>query len=377
MTPTRCFTLILPVLFAAATLAQTPAAPSPATPETAAPTTHAATPATPSLPADPAALLQLAADANGLHAPTLKPWHIHATWQTLGDDKQVKDQGAFDEWWAGDKKYKIALKSATVDRILYHTDHGAFLASHTDSMNWQFVTVQHFIGQPVSTTPFATPLKTTLQAVDMQLGTVPMHCVVQVAVRPDGNPAMLMERDGKSHLLESRYCFSANLPAVRADWIGNGTQAVFNALIQFQGQYLAKKIRSISDGVETDINLDQIELIDPVVDADFIPPADAVPTLEINSFMVGSGVMAGARIGGRNPVYPEMAKINRVQGTVVLQATISREGLIDDLTLISGPRDLQQEALDAVRTWRYRPYLLNGQPVEVRTLINVVFSLGG
>jgi protein TonB len=60
---------------------------------------------------------------------------------------------------------------------------------------------------------------------------------------------------------------------------------------------------------------------------------------------------------------------------VVLQATISKAGTIENLRVAGGPAMLQQAALDAVKTWRYRPYLLNGQPVEVETTINVIFTL--
>jgi protein TonB len=61
----------------------------------------------------------------------------------------------------------------------------------------------------------------------------------------------------------------------------------------------------------------------------------------------------------------------------VLRATISKQGRITDLHVVSGPAMLQQAAMEAVRTWRYRPYLLNNEPVEVETTINVIFTLGG
>ena len=77
------------------------------------------------------------------------------------------------------------------------------------------------------------------------------------------------------------------------------------------------------------------------------------------------------------PQYPAIAKAARIQGTVVLQATISKSGSIENLRVVSGPPMLQQAAMDAVRTWRYKPYLLNGDPVEVETTVNVVFNLGG
>jgi periplasmic protein TonB len=92
---------------------------------------------------------------------------------------------------------------------------------------------------------------------------------------------------------------------------------------------------------------------------------------------ISSGVMAGNLLDKVTPQYPAIAKAARIQGVVVLQATISIVGTIQNLRVISGPPMLQQAALDAVRSWRYKPYLLNGEPVEVETTVNVVFNLGG
>jgi protein TonB len=65
----------------------------------------------------------------------------------------------------------------------------------------------------------------------------------------------------------------------------------------------------------------------------------------------------------------------RIAGRVELQATISRDGTIENLRVVDGPALLRAAAVDAVRQWRYRPYLLNGDPVEVETTINVDFRL--
>jgi TonB family protein len=77
------------------------------------------------------------------------------------------------------------------------------------------------------------------------------------------------------------------------------------------------------------------------------------------------------------PVYPPIAQAARVSGTVVLQATISRSGTVKELQVLSGPPMLQQAALDAVKSWRYKPYLVSSTAVEVQTQVIVVFSLGG
>ena len=90
-----------------------------------------------------------------------------------------------------------------------------------------------------------------------------------------------------------------------------------------------------------------------------------------------SQIALGAPISQPKPPYPPIAKSARVQGSVVLHALISKQGTIENLTVVSGHPMLTQSALDTVRMWRYRPYVLNGEPVEVDTNITVNFTLGG
>jgi protein TonB len=77
------------------------------------------------------------------------------------------------------------------------------------------------------------------------------------------------------------------------------------------------------------------------------------------------------------PVYPPAAKKAKIQGKVVIDAVIGTDGNVENLRVVSGPPELQQSALDAVRQWTYKPYLLNGDPVEVETTINIIYNLLG
>jgi protein TonB len=90
---------------------------------------------------------------------------------------------------------------------------------------------------------------------------------------------------------------------------------------------------------------------------------------------ISSAVEAGLLIRKTMPVYPPFVGAMRVEGTVVLEASISKSGTIENLRVVSGPALLRQAAIDAVQTWRYRPYLLDGEPVAVETTINVIFTL--
>jgi periplasmic protein TonB len=92
---------------------------------------------------------------------------------------------------------------------------------------------------------------------------------------------------------------------------------------------------------------------------------------------VSQGVTQGLLIHKVQPAYPTLARSARIQGDVVLKAIIDKDGNIQDLQLVSGHPMLVPVAINAVRQWRYRPYLLNGQPVEVETTITVIFSLAG
>lgn len=90
---------------------------------------------------------------------------------------------------------------------------------------------------------------------------------------------------------------------------------------------------------------------------------------------ISQGVTKGLLIHKEEPVYPTLARAARVQGDVVLSAVIDVNGQITNLQLVSGHPMLVPNAIAAVRQWRYKPYLLNGQPVEVETTITVIFSL--
>jgi len=92
---------------------------------------------------------------------------------------------------------------------------------------------------------------------------------------------------------------------------------------------------------------------------------------------VSAGVSAGLLIAPIRPVYPPIAKAAHVEGTVVVEAIISKSGTIESLHVLSGPAMLQSAALDAIRSARYQPFQLNGEATEVQTTITVNFRMGG
>jgi TonB family protein len=96
---------------------------------------------------------------------------------------------------------------------------------------------------------------------------------------------------------------------------------------------------------------------------------------EPKKLRISSGVADKLKIHDVQPEYPQIARVSHITGDVLLRATIDQEGQIAELTLLSGHPILAESAIKAVKQWKYRPYILNGKPVEVETTIKVMYSM--
>jgi|SRR5271165_297630 len=108
------------------------------------------------------------------------------------------------------------------------------------------------------------------------------------------------------------------------------------------------------------------------IDRQVFQALSTAPAMRIS---VGGNVQAAKIVGKVQPVYPEEARHDHIEGTVSLHVVIGKDGTVQQAALVSGHPALAQSAIDAVKQWRYQPTLLNGSPVEVDTQVNVVYSL--
>jgi len=115
--------------------------------------------------------------------------------------------------------------------------------------------------------------------------------------------------------------------------------------------------------------------VDPPVFEPPSPPPQPSSIVNAPPYRRGGILQAANLIYEVKPVYPPIARITRTQGVVVLEAMINKEGTIESLRVVSGHPLLTQAALDAVKQWRYRPTMLNGDPVDVITTVTVTFTL--
>ena len=106
-------------------------------------------------------------------------------------------------------------------------------------------------------------------------------------------------------------------------------------------------------------------------------PVNVPKAVNPQRIRVSQGVTQGMIIRKIQPAYPPLARQARIQGPVVLQAEIGKDGSIQNLRLISGHPMLAPAAIEAIKQWKYKPYILNGEPVEVETTITFNFTLSG
>lgn len=316
------------------------------------------------LPKDPVALLKLAWQENGLHGPDVQPWHAHAAWTDVDEKGQALSTGTWEEWWAGENKYRISYTSGSFQQTLFVTDHGVFATGSADAPNWEFELIE---GAVISPIPDSQRLsKSSWHENSQKRGSIEITCARQFALPP--LPSLGGANSG------DQYCFADELRVLRI-YVSDDEEMRMDSLVRFQGRYLARKIRVLQSGLpETDIAVDQIERMPSVADADFAPPQGAVPA---SAVLISRGALVNKRVGGKPPEYPAEAKAARMSGVVLLDVTIRSDGSVTDVHPLSGPPVLQKSAVKAVSTWRYQPYQIAGAPVGARTRIRIIYTLGG
>jgi TonB family protein len=337
-----------------------------------------------SLPTQPAALMDLIAQRNALEVESLKPWRmvirVHVadapadgkTGNKSGDTPPVTPAvvGAgreirIEETWVSSLRFKTSYQLGDQAWQVYGSASGSMMmGQEAPGADFWSQALREFAG-PVPNEKMRTAW--VLQEKDQALGNAKLKClsVTGLNIKGETRPTA-----------GSTYCIDADRPNLRVSANPlSQSQTVRNGLRIFEGQYVPEKVELTRNGtVIWRAELETLELMPQVDEAALVAPPEAKPV--IRKVQISAAVAQGQLVSQVRPVYPPLAMSNGIQGMVVLQGRISKEGNPINLRVVSGNEQLQMAALDAVRQWRYKPYLLNGEPVEVETTINVVFHLG-
>jgi TonB family protein len=357
-------------LFALTAPLVTPCA-APQAPDTSSAASQAS-PALPALPKEPDKIIAAAAPLYDFSSPTLKPWHIKVSYQLYDLDSKPTEQGTFEYWWAAPEVYRSTWKRGgmersdwTVNGEYYHVESGGSLGYFERNLLSDLET-------PLVAPAKGDPAKVHFESVKENLGSVNLPCVrssylssAKLAGRSEFTPANS----------NSIYCFDSSHPVLLAYLQPGGPSVAYRSLQQTQGLILPKEF-SVTYRKRSGISatVEALELISS--DAPEFTPPTPTPAARPDKVEIASGVSAGLLSKFVRPVYPEGDKMLGNQGVVVIAGVVGTDGKVRDLEVLSGlSKSLNKSAIDAVSQWQYKPYLLDGVPVEVETTVDVTFSL--
>jgi TonB family protein len=305
--------------------------------------------------------------------PTLKPWHLKATYQLYDQEGKPAEQGTFEYWWASPKVYRSTWKRQDAIHTDWHTadDKHAYEATGEGPSLFE-MKLQRVLLSPLSDAEGSALANSHLVRQDVKLD--PTNKVPCIMITPK---MLQYNARGVPLGLFPTYCFDPKLPIIRS--INSfGTLAIlFNKIAKVQGRYLPMEV-GISEGSRQILTakVDSVEYVSPI-DPAFAPVSSATFP-KTDRVSLSPTLTAGMLQKKVVPIYPGDAKDAHVSGTVLLHALIGRDGRVHDIHVVQAPwPSLVASAIQAVSQWEYKPYLINGEPVEVDTFVSVIFTLGG
>jgi TonB family protein len=328
---------------------------------------------TPELPKEPRGIFAAAAPFYDFNDSSLKPWHAKAKYQLYDEKGNPSEQGTYEYWWASPKVYRSTWTRSGATHTDWHTADGrhAYQGSG-DRLQFFEYKLRNALISPLPDSTDFDPHFARLERADLNVGSgLKLPCIMVVPLMPKYGASQSV------HLgLFPTYCFDTALPILRMSASFGTVTMEFNKIVKMQDHYLARDILML-EGKRKILSseIDSITNLDPS-DPALTPPPEASQSKIDKPVQISPGIAVGSLLKKQVPVYPLDAKDAHVSGTVVLDATIGMDGAVDDLRVVSTPwPSLAASALWAVSQWEYKPYVLNGDAVEVETTINVIFSL--
>lgn len=298
-----------------------------------------------------------AANMNGLAGSDVKPWHLRATFTLFDGNGNVIDHGTYEEFWASPTKFKSTFAGLAFNQTNYGSNKGT-LRSGTHELPSELVADlrREFVNplpelRSMEYLPF--------ELLQREAGAARLSCV---SLRGFNLPA---------YLFGTSWCLDSDKPVLQISIsTQESIQVIHSKFLNFQDRVIAGDLQFVRDGKAIlTSHLESAEPLPAINDADFNPSANA--TLLPRRVAISSGVTTGFLLKHDRPAYPRGATES---GTVVLRILIDESGRVIDVHFAGGPLVFKDSALEAASKWKYKPYLINGEPVQVDTTANLVFS---
>jgi TonB family protein len=342
----------------------------------------------PGLPSDPHAILEAARPLYDFSASDLKPWHLKMNYQLYDEKENPTEQGTFEYWWASPQVHRTSWSHGSTSYTFWHlAGPGTAYLGSSETLTYAESKLEEALFSPLPTESTVDSDKTQLEKRTFGKAPNTFQCVMV-------GPRMKETSEAPISLFPT-YCFASSQPALLAYFSYAQPTVEFDRITKVQNRYLPKQITILSSSHKKLLTA-AFESVNGIAPNDpaLTPPAEAKVSLHKEKSstttaqnssgtanddpaQLPEGILNGHILKKVPPIYPEDAKQARISGKVEIQAIIGRDGWIHDMQVLSAPSaSLAASALGAVSQWHYKPYLLNGEPVEVETTINVIYALG-
>ncbi len=347
--------------------AQTPA--EPAAPKAA---VTAALPPVPPVPKAAAEIFSAARPLYDFGSAEMKPWHMKVSYQIFEAEGYPAEHGTYEYWWAAPDLYRSTWKRGSVEDTEWRVGEETFHQGSAQALNFYEWKLRSVMLDPLPKPEELDPKVTRLERRDRPFGSVKMPCVMV-------EPKMPGSGESTSNLpigMFPTYCFEPQRVMLRAYLAYGGTSVLYQQLVRVQGRLLPKEL-TISEGANRLVTagLDGVNGI--AADAPELKPEEgATKSKAAGAITLDQGALEGLLVKKVPPVYPQAATAARDQGRVQLAVLIGKDGLIHEIKVLQAPApSLVGAAMECVRQWQWKPFMLQGEPVEVETKVYIVFKL--
>jgi TonB family protein len=330
----------------------------------------------PGLPQDPGGVFAVVSFRQDYSA--LKPGHLKATYQLYDDSGNPAEQGTYEYWWASKEVYRSSWTRGSATYTIWHAADGKVAyQGNSEALGYFEYKLEAALRSPLTSAGAVDSTKFRLDPTGFtaSAGSV-VTCYNATPIAPKGDTDQTPTVGSFHTSLFHAYCLNTRIGILLGIY-SFGTQVVkFSNFQQIEGKYLAREVYFREDARNIlSAKVDTIEALSPT-DPALTPPREARPA-RIDRVQLGADLAEGLLVKKVAPIYPQDAKDSHIQGKVVLQAIIATDGKVRDLQLLSAPTaSLASSAFWSVSQWRYKPYLRNGEPVEVETTVDVSYSPG-
>jgi len=301
-------------------------------------------------------IIQLASTMNGLDFVAAKPWHVVLTYDQFDGDGDNVHSGTFEEFYVGPKKFKRSYAGDALTQTDVANESGLY---RSGDQRWLNPTEHQMTNEALLPLYAARRNADSSRLEKREIGIAKRKLPCVVVLRTDSLHIPVIGSDSLA-----KFCFEPNTVMLRYTR-GRWDETSYNNFVQFQGRYVARDVEVTRGGKAfLKIHVEKLETLSQLSDSLFTPPAGSSPLS--GRIAISSGILMDEyQISSREETA--LSPPRGAEGKINVKFVVGKDGRVIEAEAVDGPPGLQKWATESVRKFRFRPFLILDQPVEVES----------